>query len=127
MTRPTREGANAFIKERECLWGRVSGRGFYQDSTFQALGFDETRALPHQHQDRRSGSDMGAGLDFIGPKGADLTLFYEGRFGDLVRYNAGGLKASLKFQSASPIAKISRFCYFASRTPLKTGEWNAHR
>jgi uncharacterized protein with beta-barrel porin domain len=42
MTCPTRDGAAAFIKEGECMWARVSGRAFDQDSTFQTLGFDET-------------------------------------------------------------------------------------
>ncbi len=39
----------------------------------------------------------GIGLDIIGKKGAELKLFYEGRFGDLVSDNAGGLKASIPF------------------------------
>jgi hypothetical protein len=42
MTCPVREGAQAFIKEGECLWARGSGRVFDQDSTFQTFGFDET-------------------------------------------------------------------------------------
>ena len=42
MSCPTREGANAFIKEGQCVWARVSGRDLNQDSTFQTLGFDET-------------------------------------------------------------------------------------
>jgi hypothetical protein len=42
MTCPVREGAQAFIKEGECLWARGSGRAFDQDATFQTLGFDET-------------------------------------------------------------------------------------
>jgi uncharacterized protein with beta-barrel porin domain len=42
MTCPSREGANAFIKEGECLWARVKGRQFDQNATFQTLGFDET-------------------------------------------------------------------------------------
>jgi hypothetical protein len=39
----------------------------------------------------------GIGLDIIGKKGAELKLFYEGRFGDLVSDNAGGVKASIPF------------------------------
>jgi hypothetical protein len=39
---PTREGADAFIKEGQCIWARASGRDFNQSSTFQTLGFDET-------------------------------------------------------------------------------------
>jgi outer membrane autotransporter protein len=42
-------------------------------------------------------ADVGAGLDIIGKKGAELKLFYEGRFGDLVSDNAGGVKASIPF------------------------------
>jgi Autotransporter beta-domain len=42
MSCPTREGADAFIKEGQCVWARVSGRDLNQDSTFQTLGFDET-------------------------------------------------------------------------------------
>jgi hypothetical protein len=39
----------------------------------------------------------GIGLDIIGKKGAELKPFHEGRFGDLVSDNAGGLKASTPF------------------------------
>jgi hypothetical protein len=42
-------------------------------------------------------ADVDAGLDLIGPRGAELKLFYEGRFGDLVSDNAGGVKASVPF------------------------------
>lgn len=42
-------------------------------------------------------ADVGAGLDFIGRRGAEFKLFYEGRFGNLASDNAGGLKASVPF------------------------------
>ena len=42
MTCPVREGPWAFIAEGQCLWGRVSGRFYDQNSTAQTLGFDET-------------------------------------------------------------------------------------
>jgi hypothetical protein len=41
--------------------------------------------------------NVGAGIDLIGPRGAELKLFYEGRFGDLVSEQSGGIKASLPF------------------------------
>jgi uncharacterized protein with beta-barrel porin domain len=41
--------------------------------------------------------DVGAGVDLIGPRGAELKLYYEGRFGDLVSEQGSGLKASLPF------------------------------
>jgi uncharacterized protein with beta-barrel porin domain len=42
MSCPVRDGPAAFIREGECVWGRVSGRSFDQDATSQTLGFDET-------------------------------------------------------------------------------------
>ena len=42
MTCPERDGAYAFIREGQCVWARVSGRFYDQDTTFQTLGFNET-------------------------------------------------------------------------------------
>jgi uncharacterized protein with beta-barrel porin domain len=42
-------------------------------------------------------ADVGAGLDLIGRGGTELKLFYEGRIGDLVSEQSGGLKASVPF------------------------------
>jgi uncharacterized protein with beta-barrel porin domain len=42
MSCPVRDGPDAFIREGECVWGRVSGRSFDQGSTFETLGFEET-------------------------------------------------------------------------------------
>jgi outer membrane autotransporter protein len=42
MTCPERDGAAAFIREGHCVWARVSGRFYDQDTTFQTLGFNET-------------------------------------------------------------------------------------
>jgi outer membrane autotransporter protein len=41
--------------------------------------------------------NLGAGVDFIGPRGGALRLFYEGSFGDLVEEHAAGVKGSLPF------------------------------
>jgi hypothetical protein len=41
MTCPTYAGANAFIKEGQCVWARVSGRSFTQARTLETLGIDE--------------------------------------------------------------------------------------
>ena len=42
MTCPEPDGAYAFIREGQCVWARVSGRFYDQDTTFQTLGFNET-------------------------------------------------------------------------------------
>ena len=42
MTCPVGEGANAFIKEGECVWAKVNGRFYDQGTTSQTLGFDES-------------------------------------------------------------------------------------
>lgn len=42
-------------------------------------------------------ADVGAGLDWIGRGGTDLKLFCEGRIGDLVSEQSGGVKASVPF------------------------------
>ena len=42
-------------------------------------------------------ADVGAGLDWIGRGGTELKLFYEGRIGDLVSEQSGGVKASVPF------------------------------
>jgi hypothetical protein len=41
--------------------------------------------------------DLAAGAELIGPRGAALKFFYEGRFGDLVSEQSDGIKASLPF------------------------------
>ena len=42
-------------------------------------------------------AEVGAGLDWIGHGGTELKLFYEGRIGDLVSEQSGGVKASVPF------------------------------
>jgi hypothetical protein len=42
-------------------------------------------------------ADVGAGIDVINTGGAEFKLFYEGRFGDLVEEQSGGVKASVPF------------------------------
>ena len=42
-------------------------------------------------------ANVGAGIDLIGPRGAELKLFYEGSFGDIVSDQSGGIKASVPF------------------------------
>jgi hypothetical protein len=42
MSCPVREGVDAFIREDECVWARVKGRQFDQDTAFETFGFDET-------------------------------------------------------------------------------------
>ena len=42
-------------------------------------------------------ADVSAGIDLISMSGAELKLFYDGRFGDLIEEESGGVKASLPF------------------------------
>ena len=42
-------------------------------------------------------ADISAGADIIAAGGAELKLFYDGRFGERVEENSGGVKASLPF------------------------------
>jgi uncharacterized protein with beta-barrel porin domain len=42
-------------------------------------------------------SNVSTGVDFIAADGAELKLFYDGRFGDLVTEESGGVKVSLTF------------------------------
>jgi hypothetical protein len=40
---------------------------------------------------------VAAGIDVIGASGASFRLYYDGRFGETVEANEGGIKASLAF------------------------------
>jgi len=42
-------------------------------------------------------ADVSAGVDVIGVEGASFRLYYDGRFGETVTENEGGIKGTLPF------------------------------
>ena len=64
-----------------------AGTTFFDDPDFALKRASRERrgrgVLPHCHQTDDQVADVCAGIDLIGPAGAELRLFYDGRFGDL--------------------------------------------
>jgi uncharacterized protein with beta-barrel porin domain len=128
MTCPERDGTYAFIREGQCVWARVSGRFYDQDTTFQTLGFDETTfqisgggqvalggawrlggALGYEHSELETSTDAQSDGDrFNG--------------GGVLTYNPGALLLSAAVAGGRGWYDIDRPISFPGFSALATGD-----